>query len=451
MSPLPAEFAKIRKLALPVVGAQVGTMLLGVVDTIMVGHVSVEALAAASLANVWIFATTLFGMGVILGMDPLVAQAHGAGLGERAGLILQRGLVMAVLLSVPIGLSWLSTADFLALTGQEAPLVQAAHRYTQVQVPSIPFFLLFVVMRQYLQGREIMRPAMWAVAVANLFNVFFNWVLIFGKLGFPALGLVGAGIATTLTRLVMFALLLAMLRGLNLTEGAWTPWSRAAFEWRGLRRIVGLGIPVAIQMSLEMWAFSGSTLIAGHIGAEALAAHTITMNLAALAFMMPLGVSQAAATRVGNLLGAGRPREAQRAAWMAMALGAGVMAIAALTFVALRIWLPRIYTVDPGVVALSASILPIAAAFAIFDGTQVVGCGILRGMGNTRPAAWFNLIGYWVLGLPIGAWLALRQGFGLGGIWWGLAFGLAVVASLLVARIHRRGPAHAVALSETGE
>ncbi len=449
MSPLRAEFRKIRQLALPVVGAQVGTMMLGVVDTIMVGHVSVEALAAASLANVWIFATLFFGMGMILGMDPLISHAHGAGQGTRTGLAFQRGLVMAGLLSLPTALLWLGTDAFLALTGQAPELCRAAHRYTLVQIPSILFFLLFGVVRQYLQGREIMRPAMWAVLVANLFNVFFNWVLIFGHLGFPALGLLGAGIATALTRALMFALLLAMLLGLDLTKGAWTPWSRAAFDRRGLRQIAGLGIPVAVQMSLEMWAFSGSTLIAGRFGAESLAAHTITLNLAALAFMMPLGISQGAATRVGNLLGARQPEQAQRAAWAAMALGAGVMAFAALLFVALRTGLPRLYTEDPGVVLLSASILPIAAAFAIFDGTQVVGCGILRGMGNTRPAAWYNLIGYWVLGLPLGAWLALREGLGLGGIWWGLAFGLAVVACLLVARVHRRGPAGVRAALET--
>ncbi len=449
MSPLRAEFRKIRELALPVVTAQVGTMLMGVVDTIMVGHVSVATLAAASLANVWIFATLFFATGVILGMDPLITHAHGAGHGERTGLAFQRGLVMALLLSLPVGLLWLGTRDFLALTGQEPDLCQAAHGYTRVQIPSVPFFLLFGVLRQYLQGREIMRPAMWAVVVANVFNVFLNWVLIFGHLGFPALGLLGAGIATALTRFLMFALLLAMVLGLDLTRGAWTPWNRAAFDPRGLRQIAGLGIPVAVQMSLEMWAFSGSTLIAGRIGAEALAAHTITLNLAALAFMMPLGVSQGATTRVGNLLGARRPEQAQRAAWVAMALGAGVMALAAGVFVALRAWLPRMYTEDAGVVLLSASILPIAAAFAIFDGTQVVACGILRGMGDTRPAVWFNLVAYWVLGLPLGAWLALRAELGLAGIWWGLAFGLAVVAGLLVARIHRRGPASVVAVIQT--
>jgi MATE family multidrug resistance protein len=159
--------------------------------------------------------------------------------------------------------------------------------------------------------------------------------------------------------------------------------------------------------------------------------------------MMPLGVGLAASTRVGNLLGAGRPAEAQRAAWVAIALGAAVMSVSAAIFVLGRGWLPRIYTPEADVIALGAAILPIAAAFQVFDGVQVVGCGVLRGMGRTRPAAVFNLIGYWLLGLPLGGWLGLRAGWGLGGIWWGLAIGLAAVAILLVLWVRWRGPARA--------
>jgi MATE family multidrug resistance protein len=168
--------------------------------------------------------------------------------------------------------------------------------------------------------------------------------------------------------------------------------------------------------------------------------------MAALAFMIPLGISLAAVTRVGNLLGARRSEDAQRAAWVALALGAGVMSASAVLFVVFRRELPRLYTPDAGVVALCASILPIAAAFQIFDGTQVVGCGVLRGMGRTRPAAVFNLISYWLVGIPLGAWLALPMGWGLAGVWWGLCIGLASVAALLVAFIRWRGPARAPAL-----
>jgi len=206
--------------------------------------------------------------------------------------------------------------------------------------------------------------------------------------------------ATSSTRALVLGLLLLWVWVFSLHRGAWLPWSRDALRPAALRAVLGVGLPVALQVSLEIWAFSAATLLAGRLGATAAAAHTIALNMAALAFMMPLGISQGAVTRVGNLLGASRPRAAQIAAWVATGLGASVMTLSAIAFVSLRDWLPTLYTPDAGVVLLCASILPIAAAFQIFDGTQVVGCGVLRGMGRTRPAAWFNLLGYWILGLP---------------------------------------------------
>lgn len=435
------EIRKLAALSIPVAATQLSTMLMGFVDTVMVGRVSVDAIAAASLANVWVFGTLMFAGGVIFGIDPIVAQAHGSGDGARAGLALQRGLVLALLLSLPVAFLWMQTETFLVWMGQDAHLARAAHRYALVQIPSVPFFLAYSALRQYLQGRELMRPALWVILVANVFNVLFNWVLIFGHLGFPALGLVGAGIATGLTRSVSALGLVWWVCGFRLHRDAWIPWSRACWESRGLGEIISIGVPVAVQMSLEIWAFSAAALVAGRLGTTPLAAHTVVLNMAALAFMVPLGISQGAVTRVGNLIGGQRPGEAQRAAWIALGMGAGVMSASAVSFVLLRHFLPRIYTPEASVVALCASILPIAAAFQIFDGLQVVGCGILRGMGRTRPAAVFNLVSYWLLGLPLGTWLALRAGWGLAGIWWGLCAGLASVAILLVFWVRYRGPA----------
>ena len=441
MSPLRAEIRKMAALGVPVAATQLSTMLLGFVDTVMVGRVSVEAIGAVALANVWIFGTLMFANGVLMGLDPVVAQAHGAGDGERAGRALQTGLVLAGLLSLPVALLWLGSERFLLFTGQDPLLARLAHDYTIVQLPGIPCFLAYGALRQYLQGREHMRAALWVILAANVFNALFNWVFIFGHLGVPALGVVGAGIATTLTRAISFAGLVVWTRAFALHEDAWVPWSRASFGGARLARVVALGLPVAVQISLEMWAFSAAALIAGRLGAVPLAAHTIALNMAALAFMLPLGLSQGTATRVGNLIGARQPDAAQRAAWVSLGMGAGVMSISAALFVTARSVLPRIYTADAEVIAACAAILPIAAAFQIFDGTQVVGCGILRGMGRTRPAMVFNLVSYWVLALPIGAWLALSRGFGLAGIWFGLALGLGLVASSLVVWVRVRGPA----------
>ena len=441
MSPLRSEIRKMASLAAPVAATQLAGMMIGFVDTAMVGRVSVDALGAVALANVWIYGTMEFAAGVVMGIAPIVAQAHGAGDGERAGRALQTGVLLAALLSVPIALLWLGTESFLVFARQDPELARIAHHYTLIQIPSIPFYLSYIALRQYLQGREYMRPALWIMIAANIVHALLNWVLIFGHFGFPALGVVGAGIATTLTRAGSCLGLVALIRAFALHEGAWVPWSRDVLALGRFARVTGLGVPIAFQISLEIWAFSGAALIAGQLGAVPLAAHTITLNMAALAFMLPLGVAQGAATRVGNLIGAREPDAAQRAAWVSIGMGAAVMSFSGMTFVLFRGALPRIYTPDVEVIAACAAILPIAGAFQIFDGTQAVGCGVLRGMGRTRPAMVFNLVSYWVLGLPIGSWLALRRGWGLAGIWWALAFGVGLVAVSLVLWIRARGPA----------
>ncbi|MCA9637035.1 MAG: MATE family efflux transporter [Myxococcales bacterium] len=437
------ELRALLRLALPIVVTQVGTMALGVVDTLMVGHLSVDALAAAALGNVWIYGTLVLGMGVMLGIDPIVTQAHGAGDGERSGLALQRGLVLALLLSPLIGLLWWLCEPALIFFGQSPTLAALAGDYVGVQIPSIPAFLGFFALRQYLQGRGVVRPAMWVILAANLLNLAGNRLLIFGGLGLPGYGLEGAAAATAFTRYALFFGLATAIRALGLHRGAWPRWSRAVLAPAGLAEILAFGLPVGLHLGLEMWAFQAAALLAGRLGEVPLAAHTIVLNLASLSFNVPLGVSMAAVTRVGNLLGAGRYDDAQRAAGVALGIGAGVMAVAAVLFIALRDLLPDAYSDDAAVIALAAGLLPVAAAFQLFDGLQVVGGGILRGMGRTRPAAVFNLVGYYVLGLPLAIWLAFPfgQDLGVSGLWWGLTLALGVIAALLVLWIRRRGPA----------
>jgi len=442
VSEVSTELRRLTVLAVPIVVTQVGTMMMGVVDMVMVGGLGKESLAAAALGSVWTMGTLVVGMGLTLGIDPLITQAYGAGDGRAVGLATQRGLVIAVLVSVPIALLWFWTGPVLVLAGQSPVLASMAHDYVIVQLPSVFGFLGFMVLRAYLQGRSIVAPALWITLIANVVNAGINSVLIFGHLGFPALGLVGAGIATGITRALMFVALALLIWRTGLHHGAWQPWSRAAFAPAGLRTIAVLGLPVGVQLGLEMWAFQAATLFAGWLGEVELAAHTIVINLASLSFMVPLGISIAAVTRVGNLLGAGDPKGAQRASWVALGMGAGVMAVSSLGFIALRWVLPRAYTSEFEVLAVAAVLLPIAAAFQLFDGIQVVGGGILRGMGRTRPAAWFNLLGYYALGLPLSLYLAFKTDMGVAGIWWGLTLGLFVVAVLMIGWIGARGPGH---------
>ncbi len=394
MDPARREISTLIRLAIPVVGTQVLAMTMGVVDTIMLGSVGPHALAAAGLGSTCIWGSLVVADGLVRGIDPIVAQAHGARDGERAALALQRGVVIAVGVSFPLAVLWLFTEELLIATGQDPELAALAQAYVLVQIPSIACHTVYMALRGYLQGRAIMNPALWVMLFANAVHIFGNWVLIFGHLGAPALGVIGAGIATSLTRALALAVLVWMTLGLRLHEGAWRPWSRDAFSLAGLRGVFALGLPVGLQVGLEVWAFQIATLMAGRLGVNELAGHQIVLNMASLTFMVPLGIAIGASTRVGNLIGAGRGEQVQRAAWVAFGLGAGAMALFGAVMIGLRDQLPRLYTADPHVIAVCAFLLSIAAAFQVFDGTQVVGCGILRGMGRTRAPALVTLVGY---------------------------------------------------------
>jgi multidrug resistance protein, MATE family len=424
-------------LSSPLIASQLGQMMIGVVDTIMVGHINNTALAAASLGHAWSHAVLFMILGVAMSVDPLISQAHGAGSPEGVALAFQRGMVLAFALSIPASILWLLTEPALLLFRQDPTLAHMAGQYVSIQVPTLWAFFLFNVNRMYLAGRGISAPYVWAVLLANLLNVLFNWLLVFGNWGFPAMGIEGAGIAGAITRLVLAVSLMGLTFGTGLHRDAWIPWTRKVFDLRAIGNLVRLGLPIGLQFGFEAWAFQIATLIAGKLGANELGAHTIVLNLAALAFMVPLGLSMGASVRVGNLIGAGDIPGAIRNARLSLWLGAGVMGLSAAIFLVFRHQLPVLYGAEPAVAALAVSIFPIAAAFQLFDGLQVVGSGILRGMAQTRPSAVFNFVGYYVLALPLAYWMSFHTGARLRGLWWGLALGLAFVAVALVVWINR--------------
>ena len=440
------EVRRLALLATPVALTQLSSMLLWTIDLLMVGRIDVLSLNAVSLGRIWVMGTSICAMGLIFGLDAIASQAHGARNRERLGEVLLHAGALAVAVSVPLGMLWLGTERILLAFGQDPATAELAHRFVVVQIPGLPFFLLFVAVKQYLQARGIVRPAMWVSFAACALNAGLNWLLIFGHWGLPRMGAVGAGIATAITEAMMLLGLLAAVRAFRLQRGSTTVLALARLRVKGLSEILRLGFPVAVMLALEYWAFAISSLWAGWLGPVDLAAHSIALNLASITYMVPLGIGLGASARVGNLIGAGDPRGAQRAAWVAFALGGGVMTCFALLFVAGRWLIPYAFTRDAAVVALAATLLPIVAAFELFDGLQVVGSGVLRGMGRTRPAALFNLVGYYVLGLPLAAWLGRPERLGLVGIWWGLALGLAVVAGLSVVSVALRGPARTAPL-----
>jgi len=440
-TPYRRELSVLTRLAVPVALTQLALMAMGVVDLLMLGHVGKEALGAAALANSWIIGCQLVLQGFLFGLDPIVSQAHGAHDRSGVSIALQRGLVLAVmaaLLAAPLAL-W--TTDVLELTRQDPILFKRAQDYATARIPGMLPFYLFVALRAWLQGRGIVRPALLTALVGNVVNAIANYGLIFGNLGLPALGVRGAGIATSCTGWAMLIALYVIIRRARLGRGGWAGWSRETFEWGGLFRVIALGFPVAAQLGLEIWAFQFTTLAAGFISITALAAHTVVLNLCSVTFMVPLGVAIAASTRIGNLIGAKRAEDAQRSAWTALLMGAVIMACFAAIFVLARNFLPSLYGAEPEVAALAALVLPIAAAFQIFDGAQVIGGGILRGMANPKAIAWLNFFGYYAIGLPLTWYLAFHLGHGLPGIWWGLASALFFVAVGVCIYLYRRGPA----------
>lgn len=440
--PFVAEIRRLAVLALPLVIAQAGAMMLWVVDVLMVGRLSVEALDAASLGRLWVMGTMILAMGLMLGLDPIATQAHGAGDRARLVRVGWNGLGAALWISPILAVLWLATGPVLELLGQSREIAALAASFVHVQLPGIPFFLGYVVLRHWLQAQGIMRPLILVTLAANVVNFGGNWVLIYGRLGLPALGVVGSGLSTCLTMIFLFAGAALVVRVLDRERREWhRPHWREILDPAAVGRILRLGFPVGVQFGLEYWAFGLSMLWAGWLGLQELAGHTIAINLASLAFTLPMGISFATVTRVGNQLGAGDPPGAQRAAWASAVLTLGVMGVVAIIFVLGRVALPGIYTTDSVVLGLAAGVMPIAAAFQLFDGLQAIGGGVLRGMGRTIPAAVFNLLGYWTLGLPLGWWLTFRAGWGLPGLWWGLTAGLAAVAALLMAWIAWRGPA----------
>lgn len=425
------EAARLVSLAWPVVLGQLGMFAMGLVDMILVGRLGPDAFAALGVANTWVFGTLLVGLGTASGLDPLVAQAYGAGKPREAGAAGVRGAVVLAAVGALIMVAHLAAEPALRLLAQPEELIPDAALYCRIVAPSVLPMLAFALLRQFLQGSGNMRPATVAILLGNVANAFLDWVLIFGKLGAPAMGVAGAAWATTAVRGVLVFVLIAM---------AWPalrearPQRAGLFDPRELARVAWVALPVGVQLATEVWAFTAASFMSGWLGTTAVAAHTAALSLASLTYMVPLGLSAAAATRVGNLVGAGLPWP--RAAWTAVALAAGVMGTSAAAFTAMPRVLGRIYLPAGDALELMVVILPYAALFQLADGTQVSCFGVLRGLGDTRQPMIANLVGYWLIGLPLGVWLGFYRGWGLAGVWLGLAVGLILVAALLLGRLN---------------
>jgi MATE family multidrug resistance protein len=436
LRPTSDELREMARIAAPIVVVNVGMQGMGLVDAIMLGRVSPTALAAVGLGNFYFFATAIIGIGMLLALDPVISQAVGAKDEIAIARGIQRGVLMTTIVAVLVSITYLPARPLLVLLRQPEDVVPLATAYVLWSIPGLLPFFAFNMLRQTMQAFHLLTPVVLAVFVGNLVNVFLNWVLIFGNLGFEAGGVVGSSQATVLSRWIMAATLLAA--GWTTLRPYLTNWHAQSLALDPLGRMLLLGLPIGLQFLAEVGAFGLVTVMTGWIDTTTLAGHEIALSLASMTFMVPMGVAAAAAVMVGRAVGRGDMPASRRDAVAALVVGVGFMAFCAIIFAAIPETLAGFYTRDAATFALAAALIPIAAVFQVFDGTQVVAASILRGTGDTRIPAILHALSFWAFGIPFGALLAFYYELGAAGLWWGLTLGLAVAAVLQVARVRAR-------------
>ena len=426
------DVRRVIALAIPVVFAELGWMSMNVVDTVMVGRLGPAAIGAIGIGGSVFYSFAVFGLGLLLGLDTLVSQAHGAGNRYDGHHSLAQGVYLALFLAVPLMCLFEAMPPLFFVLGINPRVSALAGSFVATLAWSTLPLLLYGAFRRYLQGTGHVRPVMFALVSANLVNWLFNWLLIQGHWGFPALGVVGSALSTCMARVYMAGVLgLFIWRFERNLQPGFRHIPRPP-DWRRIFRILRIGVPAATQILMEIGAFGTAAILAGRLTPEALAAHQIAINSASVTFMVPLGTGSAAAVAVGHAVGRREPARARRSGFIAIALGSAFMICSAATFLLIPRQILSVYTNDAAVLSIGTSLLAWAALFQVFDGVQTVATGALRGIGNTRVPMLVNLVGYWFFGLPIGYVLCFRYRYGVYGLWCGLSLALIVIALILL-------------------
>jgi len=424
------------RLALPVVLSQLGQVSVGVADSMMVGRLGAVELAAASLGNSIFFVLLMFGMGVSMGITPLISIAEGKGKMKRISSLFQHGLWINILTAILLIGIIMMLSQGLHFLDQPEEVVQITIPYLLIITASMLPFMIFQTFKQFAEGLSQTKQAMYVTIFCNLVNVFLNWVLIYGKWGAPELGLNGAGIATLISRVLMpimmgwYVIRSKRYRQFDLQLGI------KKLRFFMINRILKIGLPTGFQYIFEVSAFSAAAIMMGWIGVNALAGHQIALNLASISYMMAAGLSTAGMIRVSNQIGKGSQKTMREAGMVVFGMVLVFMFTCAVIFVVFRYTLPTFYIDDMEVIQISASLLVIAGLFQLSDGVQVVGLGVLRGMEDVKFPTIITLIAYWVLGLPLGYFLAFELEMGAEGIWYGLLIGLSITAVVLFFRFN---------------
>lgn len=440
------ELSGLGRLALPIALAQAGQSLMGLVDTAVVGRAGAAPLAAVGLGNAAFFSFSVLGIGLMMGLDPLVSQAVGAGDGARARRLLWQGGWLALGASAALALPMALVPAALEPLGIDAAVAADAARFVWWRLPGLPFLLLFIVGRSYLQAYGRTRPMLVAVVAANLANLPAAVLLVFGGAALPAwtgplrlvpaMGAGGAALATSIVTVLQAAILALSVRGEAGTDRAPDPTRRRPSR-ADLSLAARLGLPVGLHMAAEVGVFALAGFLAARLGPVPLAAHQIALTYGSFTFNAAVGIGNAGSVRVGWAVGARDPARARRSGLAAFGAGAAFMSLGAIAFLLFARPLARLMTDQPEVVAAAAPLLAVVALFEISDGVQGVGAGVLRGAGDTRFTFVANLIGHYLVGLPVAVLLGMVLGGGVVGLWWGLCAGLTAVAVALLLRFWR--------------
>ncbi|MEP1034558.1 MATE family efflux transporter [Ekhidna sp.] len=416
-------------LSLPVIIGQLGHIMVGVSDSIMVGRLGVIPLAAATFAGTIYHVLMLFGIGVSYAITPKVAATDSS---DRSKLLkyLENGFFMNLGLGVVLFVLGYGASHILHLFGQETPVAEAAGSYLVIMCGSLIPLMIFQTFRQYAEGLSDTFSPMVVSVFANLLNVFFNYMLIYGKLGAPALGLNGAGIATLLARMIMFALMIWWIR----KKCIGFEWK---FKWEGIKELLRIGVPSGMQYVFEVGAFATAAIMVGWISAEALAAHNIALNLAAISYMAATGLAAASTIRIGNQMGLKDRRNLRIAGFSSFGLVTVFMGLCSLTFIVFRNALPALYIENDMVQRTASTLLIIAAAFQISDGIQAVGLGVLRGLQDVKIPTIITFVSYWLIAIPSGYVFAFVFGWGVNGVWYALSLGLTIAGIFNMWRFNR--------------
>jgi len=428
------EFRPMLRLAVPLVLTELGWLAMSFVDTVMVGRLpdSAVAIGAVSLGSTLFYTIGIFGSGILLGMDTLVAQAYGAGKPEECHRTMWNALYLGIFIAPVLMAVVLGVLPFFPDFGLAPALVAQTVPFLKALVWSTFPLVAYFSLRRYLQAMGIVKPVVFALISANVVNLLGNWIFVYGHLGMPRFGVPGSGWSTCISRVYMALVLAgaAVYYDRKRKSGLWL--ASRTLEWQRIAMLLRLGFPAASQQLFEIGGFAFATFLIGELGPVQLAGHQIALNVASFTFMVPLGISSAAAVRVGQGVGARDAHAAARAGWMALLFGEGFMAFAGLCLFLFNHQIARIYSPDAVVINAGAALLIVAAVFQLFDGLQVVTTGALRGAGNTRTPMVANFVGYWIIGLPLGGLACFKLHLGAVGMWAGLGLALMIIGIALL-------------------